>query len=263
MLKLPQEVKNKWLQEVKNEYKNLISNETFDLIENPNDQDTVILTTMIFKAKSRSDGQLDKLKARCCARGDLETEQDNYDNWSSCVSHRTVLTFIAHSTKHKRNPKQLDFIGAYLQANMQSRIYVTLQNDYKTHFPDLNKYFDRPLLLKKTLYGLTVSAKYWNEELVKWLRFNKFANLKQSTSDPSLFSYSDEKKWIRFIFYVDDVLYYGDSNETEKKFFEAISKAFKIECKGQAHWFLGMRIHRYQDGSHTIDQQLFTKTIIK
>ena len=129
MLKLPQEVKNKWLQAVRNEYNNLISNETFDLIENPNDQDTVIPTTMIFKAKSRSDGQLDKLKARFCSRGDLEQEQDNYDNWSSCVSHRTVRTFIAHATKHKRTPKQLDFIGAYLQANMQSRIFVTLQDD--------------------------------------------------------------------------------------------------------------------------------------
>ena len=55
MLKLPQEVKNKFLQVVQNEYKNLINNETFALIEKPNDQDTVITTTMVFKDKSRSD----------------------------------------------------------------------------------------------------------------------------------------------------------------------------------------------------------------
>ena len=84
---------------------------------------------MVFKAKSTSNGNLEKLKARCCGRGDLEKETNQLDNWSSCVSQRTVRTFIAHATKCKQTPKQIDFIGEYLQSKMRSRIYVTLQKE--------------------------------------------------------------------------------------------------------------------------------------
>ena len=42
-----------------------------------------------------------------------------------------------------------------------------------------------------------------------------------------------------------------------------MSKRFNVEAKGHAHWFLGMRIHQYKDGSHTIDQSHFTKMIIR
>ena len=174
---------------------------------------------MVFKAKSKSDGSLDKLKARFCDRGDLEAHNDLFDNWSSCVSQRTVRAFIAHATKRQRIPKQLDFIGAYLQADMKSRIFVRLPKEYRPYFPDIDRFFNQPLLLNKTLYGLTVSAKYWNEQLVHFLTDNKFVNFQQSLSDPSLFSYINGNKWIHFVFYVDDGLYMGDYNNTEKEFF--------------------------------------------
>ena len=44
--------------------------------------------------KYKRDGSLEKLKERCCARGDFETHNDLYDNWSICVSQRTVRDFI-------------------------------------------------------------------------------------------------------------------------------------------------------------------------
>ena len=40
-----------------------------------------------------------------------------------------------------------------------------------------------------------------------------------------------------------------------------ISKRFNVENKGHAHWFLGMRIHQYKDGSHSLDQSNFVKMI--
>ena len=101
---------------------------------------------MVFKAKSTRNGNLEKLKARFCARGDLEKETDQLENWSSCASQRTVRTFIAHETKCRRTPKQLNFVGAYLQARMRSRIYVTLQKEYLPYFPEISKYFNKPLL---------------------------------------------------------------------------------------------------------------------
>ena len=219
---------------------------------------------MIFKAKTTSRGTLDKLKARCCARGDLIEDPIGQDNWSSCVSQRTVRLFIAQEIKVDRRPKQLYFIGEYLQARMRARHFIKLQPELAPYYPELNKYFYKPLLLNKTTYGLTVSAKYWNEELISWLTNNEFGCFQQSTADQSLFCYRNSKgKWLHFIFYVDYGLYYGDSESTELEFLTHLKNNFHVEDKGYAHWFLGMRIHAYEDGSITLDQNKFVNTIIK
>lgn len=163
--------------------------------------------------------------------GDLEKDTNEFDNWSICISHRTVRTFVAHTTKRRRRLKQLDFVATYLQARMCARIFLCLQSEYANYFSALWDYFYIHLLLKRTLYGLTVSSKYWNDELVDWLKNNNFGNFSQSTADQSLFSYENGQKWIRFIFYVYDGLYYGDSDTTEKCFFDEMSKRFHVENK--------------------------------
>ena len=99
--------------------------------------------------------------------------------------------------------------------------------------------------------------------MVNWLKSSPFGNFKQSTADQSLFSYRDDNgKWLLFTFYVDDGLYFGDSDETEMQFLTYLKSHFNVEDKGNAHWFLGMRIHQFEDGSHTMDQNRFLNTII-
>ncbi len=78
---------------------------------------------------------------------DIPSEQDN---WSSCVSQRTVRLFIAHSVKMNRTPKKLDFIGAYLQARMRAKLFIRLLPELAPYFTEFNKYFHRPLILNKT-----------------------------------------------------------------------------------------------------------------
>ena len=216
----------------------------------------------VFKAKMASDGSLDKLKGRIVARGDLQGEQSNEDTWSGCVNMRTVRIFIAYATSLKRKVKQLDFIGAYLQAQARGRIFIELPKEYSKHFPDLAQYFNRPIRLNKTIYGLTVSAKYWNEELSNWLKEDE--GFKHSTSDANLWvrRYNKEN-YIILALYVDDALYFGDSTSTEESFLERMKSRFNVQNLGDAHWFLGVRIHRYKDGSYTLDQNRFTTTVLR
>ena len=56
---------------------NLINNHTFNLQEPPTKEDTIIPTKMVFKEKSTINGNLEKLKSRCCSRGDLENKEIN------------------------------------------------------------------------------------------------------------------------------------------------------------------------------------------
>ena len=61
-----------------------------------------------------------------------------------------------------------------------------LDQRHKEHrcFPDLSKWFERPLLLNRGIYGLAASGKFWNEEFSEWLRAEDFH---QSTADTTYF----------------------------------------------------------------------------
>ena len=52
---------------------------------------------------------------------------------------RTLKYFLAESAKHKARVHQLDFIGAFLQANVKNRVFVKLDMRYAAYFPELKK----------------------------------------------------------------------------------------------------------------------------
>ena len=48
---------------------------------------------------------------------------------------RTLKYFLADSAKYKTRVHQLDFIGAFLQANVKNRVFVKLYMRYAAYFP--------------------------------------------------------------------------------------------------------------------------------
>ena len=260
-LRQPREIQKAWLKSIESELRNLIeTNKTFN-IEDPQPSEQVIPTKLVLKAKSLADGSLDKLKARIVARGDLQKDNEWQDTWSACASMRTVKMFLALACSFKRRVKQGDFVGAYLQAKVRERIFISLDRRYAQYFPDLSEYFGRPLLLNRGIYGLAASGKFWNEEFSEWLRAEGFH---QSTADTTYFiKYYTDGSWVRLIFYVDDCLYFGSNDNAEKRFENSVSKRFNIDLNGHANWFLQMRIHQYEDFSVSIDQNRYAKVILK
>ena len=69
-------------------------------------------------------------------------------------------------------------------------------------------------------------------------------------------------RWLKIINYIDDMLYFGDSEETEKEFEKAIGTRFRVEFKGAAHWYLAARITR-DKLDLIMDQSRYVKNIIK
>lgn len=147
ILSLPQELRDLWLAAMRSEIENLINNDTFEIIQ-PNKGEQVLPTKPVQKAKSKSDGSLEKLKCRIVVRGDLQKSNEWEDTWSACAAIRTVKMFLAIASSLKRRVKQGDFVGAYLQARTRSRIFVRIDPRYKEYFPDLSKWFGVPLRLK-------------------------------------------------------------------------------------------------------------------
>ena len=148
LMRLPDKIREDWLKAIRAEFSNLVNNQTFDLDTKPYQGEEIIPTMIILKAKMNSDGSLDKLKGRCVARGDLQENTTAEEMWSGCVSTRTVRLFLAYAAKLLKRVRQLDFVGAYLQAHVKGRVFVNLPTEYKKHCPGLEKYFERPLRLK-------------------------------------------------------------------------------------------------------------------
>ena len=113
----------------------------------------------VYKAKIQSDRSLDKFKLWILVRGDLQNKELVGDTWSPTASMRTLKYFLADATKHKAKAHQLDFIGAFLQAKVNNRVFVKLDSRYSYYFPEYSNYFGRALILLKSMYGMTNSGK--------------------------------------------------------------------------------------------------------
>lgn len=184
---------------------------------------------------------------------------------SKLILHRVLfvpgLNRRLFSIPRKRIVKSGDFVGAFLQAKVRGRFFVRLSPEYKALFPDLDKWFGVPLKLKRGIYGLTYSGKFWVEEFTDFLLSEGF---EQSTADPCyLVKYWPDGSWIRLLFYVDDCAYGGSNDAIEKVFEKMISGRYQIDFHGELHWFLQMRVHRYADYSYSIDQNRYTQNILK
>ena len=249
---------NAWLRSIRREIKVLIDSNAFKKGNHtPSDDDEVLPTTVRYKVKINSEGKVDKLKCRIAVRGDLQQSINDTDLWSGVVNTKTVKIFLCRAAKLKKQVIQIDFVGAFLQARVKQRLFVTLPAEFESYFPEFKDYFGKPQLLDKAMYGTSIASKCWNEDLTEY--FTKSAGFSQSSVDSSLFiKRLPDGKYIELILYVDDAMMFFDSDQTKEEFFKDLKTRFVFNILGHAHWFLQMRIHRYDDGSYSLDQMRYT-----
>jgi hypothetical protein len=176
---------------------------------------------------------------------------------------RTFKMFVCMAVRFLRIIKQLDFIGAFCQGKMQKRLFLQLPKEYAGQFPQYKEYFEEPMLLNKSIYGTDFAHKVFSDDLCEWLLNNDEMPFENSEVDPSLFVYRNGDEFLFLIIYVDDCLFFGSSDEIEKKLGEVLKKRFSLELQGHAHWFLGTRLYRENDGSYIIDQETYAKHVLK
>jgi hypothetical protein len=190
---------------------------TFIIGVKPCKDELIIPVKLVLKAKQTACGKLDKLKARIVARGDMEKrrikktkaayqkqllqqrqeitqltktntipidiQQPFEDTCSPCASSRGVKLLLSTTSGACCTVKNEDFIGAYIQAKVIGRHFVTHSLEYVYCFPEYAKYFGVPLLLDKDIYVLVYSGKYWNIAFFEWIYSQGFI---QSQEEPSL-----------------------------------------------------------------------------
>jgi hypothetical protein len=73
----------------------------------------------------------------------------------------------------------------------------------------------------------------------------------------------DNGEFVKMIIHTDDALYFGSSDKVEKEFVDQLADRFNLEDQGHAHWYLSHRVYREKDGSYIIDQEQYTKHLLK
>ena len=135
---------------------------------------------------------------------------------------RTLKYFLADAAKNKARVHQLDFIGAFLQANVKDRVFVKLDKRYEAYFPEYSQYFGRLLKLLKSMYGMTNSGKLFADELTEWLIKEGF--IKSQFQMSIYFKYAPDGSKIVVLSYVEDCVYWYTNEDLGKWFVDTLGK---------------------------------------
>jgi hypothetical protein len=159
----------------------------------------------IFKVKFNGDGSLHKLKTRLVVRGDLQDKRIMEGKWSPTASFRSLKMFLAHASRLKVRVEQLDLVGAFLQAKMRTRMFVTIPKIFGILFPEYQWCTGKPVRLRMLMYGTALCGKYWYLVLLDYLKGSGF---KEGGSVKCLFikQFADGAE-IFLLNYVNNVIY--------------------------------------------------------
>ena len=99
--------------------------------------------------------------------------------------------------------------------------------------------------IKKALYGLKQAPKAWYECINSWLLSQ---GLSRSENDPNLYFSRKDGKLTILLLYVDDLLITGNNQLEIVQLKHKLQEAFEMTDLGEATNYLGVEIHKQQNG---------------
>lgn len=243
----------KWKQAISNEIQNLYNNEIFTFVKFVPKNKTLISTKWVFTLKRDSNNNVIKWKARLVARGFKQRYGIDFNlTYSPTLNIDALKLIIAFAAKFSWDIMQLDIKAAYLNAELDTDIYVTIpQGD-----PNFGRGYWK---LNKALYGLRQSGRQWNLTITNFLIKNGYTQL---ISEKCIFKKIKNNKLICIIgLYVDDMVITGEEDEI-KDIIDIIKNNFKISKAEPANYILGIKIEKLNN-KYFISQKGFIEKMLK
>ena len=149
---------------MKTEFTALQHNHTWKLVPRSTFMN-VISCKWIFKLKHKSDGSIERYKARTIAKGFKEENGFDYDEiFSPIIKITTVRILLSLAINHKCFIHKLDLSNAFLHGELQETIFREQPWGF------INKFFPCHVCqLKKSLYGLKHAPWAWFLKLSTYL----------------------------------------------------------------------------------------------
>lgn len=241
-----------WEQAMDDEFASLVKNQTWILVNPPDDQ-KVIDNRWVYKIKFRTDGSIERFKARLVVRGFTQEYGIDYrETFSPVVKFTSIRAILALAASKRMTLRQFDVKTAFLNGDLEEDVFMKQPIGYDDGSGRVCK-------LIKSLYGLKQASRCWNRKFTSFIR--KF-DFKTSESDPCVFVRNGKNGTMILAIYVDDGII---ASEDEEAIFPVIDhlrkefeiKVFEVEC------FLGLEINRESDGSIIVNQRAYAQKILQ
>jgi hypothetical protein len=248
--------KKEFIKAMEEEINGQIKNEIFTIIprkEVPQDK-RVLPTVWAMRRKRRiATGQVYKWKARLNIDGSKQIKGEDYwETYAPVANWASIRLLLTHAIINKWHTRQIDYVQAYTQAEVETEMYMEIPKGYKIDDPS----DDFVLKLNKNIYGQKQAGLVWNKHLVQ--RLEK-VGLKQCETDPCIFT----KGKIVYILYTDDSILMGpDPKELDNLIDKMKATKLELTVEGDISDFLGVKIDYKRDGTIHLTQPLLINSIL-
>lgn len=235
-----------WQTAINEEYSSLIKNKTWSICDLPKGRKPVSCK-WVFKLKRKSNGDIDKYKARLVARGFSQSAGFDYnETYAPTLKLTTLRILLSIAIQNDMNIHQMDVKGAFLNGELSENIYMELPEGFKNG--------NKVCKLNKALYGLKQASRTWND------RFNQFMlkiGFIRCISDQCIYIKGENDVKCFVLLYVDDLLIISSESKRINTIKNLLEKEFEMTNIGKVETFLGMYIeHDIERGKTNQTQYL-------
>jgi hypothetical protein len=187
----------------------------------------------VYKVKTRSDGSLERYKARLVTRGFQQEQGRDYDETFAPVAHMTTIrTLLAVTSIREWSISQLDVKSVFLNVELREYAYMRPPPGYSV--PE-----GMVCHLRRSLYGLKQALRAWFQRFASVVTAAGFS---ASAHDLALFVHVSPRGRTLLLLYVDDMIITGDDREYIAFVKAHLSDQFLMSDLGPLRYFLVIEI---------------------
>jgi hypothetical protein len=166
----------------------------------------VIDCKWVYKIKRKSDGTMDRYKARLVTKGFKQRYGIDYeDTFNPLVKAATIRLILSLAVSNGWSLRQLDVQNAFLHGVMEEEVYMRQPPGYES-----SEHPNFVCKLDNAIYGLKQASWAWYSKLSSKLRMMGFV---PSKGDTSLFFLRVKDVTVYVLVYADDIIVTSSSSK--------------------------------------------------
>jgi hypothetical protein len=248
--------RKQFMQAVIKEVNDHIENKNWELIPRDKVPKGTTILPSVWSMKRKRDiktQQVYKHKARLNVHGGKQVYGENYfETFAPVVTWFSIRLLLVLSILNKWHTRQVDFVLAYTQADIEFDMYMELPAGIETKYGNGKTHV---LKLLKNLYGQKQAGRVWNQHLTKGL---KQLGFKQSNVDECVFF----RGTVIFIVYTDDGIFASPDSKEVDKAINDMKTLFNIDDQGDLKDYLGVNVEKLPNGDIKLTQPHLINQII-